>query len=180
MNLQSDNKSAQTNSALSKLKQTTAQTMQTVAETPYQPIIYAIPKADWKAFLEYLKATSGFQPEIYEKLQSLESAVLTQEDWHVLMDALNEWSARMSREVIGAANSIVPSVQDLLRENKEILSQDGKTREQFFSRLNTETENRLEAFSDMISEMKKWIMGLIVGTGLLSTLLSVVICLLMR
>ena len=179
MNLQSDNKQS-TPSALSKLKQTTALATQTVTETPYQPIVYAIPKEDFKALLEFMRATTDFQPELFEKFVDLEARVLTREDWNVLMGALNEWSNKMGREVMGAANSIVPRVQDLLKENKEALSQDGKKREQFFSRLNTETDNRMEAFSDMISEMKKWIMGLIAGTGIASVLLSAVICLLMR
>ena len=179
MNLQSDNKQS-TPSALSKLKQNTAQAMQTVTETPYQPIVYAIPKEDLRALLEFMRATTDFQPELFEKFESLDARILTREDWNVLMGALNEWSNRMGREVMGVANSIVPRVQELLRESKEILSQDGKTRDQFFSRLNTETDNRMEAFSDMISEMKKWIVGLIAGTGIASALLSAVICLLMR
>ena len=179
MNLQSDNKQS-TPSALSKLKQNTAQAMQTVTETPYQPIVYAIPKEDFKALLEFMRATTDFQPELFEKFGELEAQVLTQEQWDTMWNRIEKWSTNLSENVKTSANSIVPRVQDLLRENKEILSQDGKTREQFFSRLNTETDNRMEAFSDMISEMKKWIMGLIAGTGLASALLSVVICLLMR
>ena len=179
MNLQSDNKQS-TPSALSKLKQNTAQAMQTVTETPYQPIVYAIPKEDFKALLEFMRATKEFQPELFEKFGELEAQVLTQEQWDTMWNRIEKWSTNLSENVKTSANSIVPRVQDLLRENKEILSQDGKTREQFFSRLNTETDNRMEGFSDMISEMKKWIMGLIAGTGLASALLSVVICLLMR
>ena len=179
MNLQSDNKQS-TPSALSKLKQNTAQAMQTVTETPYQPIVYAIPKEDLKALLQFMRATTDFQPEQYEKFGELEEQVLAQEQWDTMWNRIEKWSTNLSENVKTSANSIVPRVQDLLRENKEILSQDGKTREQFFSRLNTETDNRMEAFSDMISEMKMWIMGLIAGTGIASALLSVVICLLMR
>ena len=179
MNLQLDNKQS-TPAALSKLKQNTAQAMQTVTETPYQPIVYAIPKEDLKALLAFMRATTDFQPELFEKFGELEAKVLTQEQWDTMWNRIEKWSTNLSENVKTSANSIVPRVQDLLRENKEILSQDGKTREQFFSRLNTETDNRMEAFSDMISEMKKWIMGLIVGTGIASALFSVVICLLMR
>ncbi len=179
MNLQSDNKQS-TPSALSKLKQNTAQAMQTVTETPYHPIVYAIPKEDFKALLEFMRATKEFQPELFEKFGELEAQVLTQEQWDTMWNRIEKWSTNLSENVKTSANSIVPRVQDLLRENKEILSQAGKTREQFFSRLNTETDNWMEAFSDMISEMKKWIMGLIAGTGIASALLSAVICLLMR
>ena len=179
MNLQSDNKQA-TPSALSKLKQTTTQAMQTVTETPYQPIVYAIPKEDMKALLEFMRATTAFQPEMYEKFGDLEARVLTQEQWEMMWKRIEKWSTNLSENVKTSASSIVPKVQDLLRENKERISQDGKAREQFFSQLNTETDNRMEAFSDMISEMKMWIMGLIAGTGIASALLSVLICLLMR
>ena len=179
MNLQSDNKQA-TPSALSKLKQTTAQAMQTVAETPYQPIVYAIPKEDMKALLEFMRATTAFQPEMYEKFGDLEARVLTREQWEQMWDKIENWSGNLSRDVKSSASSIVPRVQDLLRENKEILSQDGKTREQFFSQLNDETGKQMESFSAMISEMKGWILGLILGTGLTSALLSVLICLLMK
>lgn len=147
---------------------------------PYQPIVYAIPREDLKALLEFMRATTDFQPELFEKFGELEAKVLTQEQWDTMWNRIEKWSTNLSENVKTSANSIVPRVQDLLRENKEILSQDGKTREQFFSRLNTETDNRMEAFSDMISEMKKWIMGLIAGTGIASALFSVVICLLMR
>ena len=179
MNLQSDNKQA-TPSALSKLKQTTAQAMHTVTETPYQPIVYAIPKEDMKALLDFMRATTAFQPEMYEKFGDLEARVLTQEQWEMMWKRIEKWSTNLSENVKTSASSIVPKVQDLLRENKERISQDGKAREQFFSQLNTETDNRMEAFSDMISEMKMWIMGLIAGTGIASALLSVLICLLMR
>ena len=179
MNLQSDNKQA-TPSALSKLKQTTAQAMQTVAETPYQPIVYAIPKEDMKALLEFMRATTAFQPEMYEKFGELEARVLTREQWEQMWDKIENWSGNLSRDVKSSANSIVPKVQDLLRENKERISQDGKTREQFFSQLNDETGKQMESFSAMISEMKGWILGLILGTGLTSALLSVLICLLMK
>ena len=179
MNLQSDNKQA-TPSALSKLKQTTAQAMQTVTETPYQPIVYAIPKEDLKALLEFMRATTAFQPEMYEKFGDLEARVLTQEQWEMMWKRIEKWSTNLSENVKTSASSIIPKVQDLLRENKERISQDGKMREQFFSQLNDETDKRMELFSAMISEMKGWILGLILGTGLTSALLSVLICLLMR
>ena len=179
MNLQSDNKQA-TPSALSKLKQTTAQAMQTVTETPYQPIVYAIPKEDMKALLEFMRATTAFQPEMYEKFGDLEARVLTQEQWEMMWKRIEQWSTNLRENVKSSASSIVPRVQDLPRENKEILSQDGKTREQFFSQLNDETGKQMESFSAMISEMKGWILGLILGTGLTSALLSLLICLLMK
>ena len=96
--------------------------MQTMTEMPYQPIVYAIPKEHFKALLDFMKATTDFQPEMYEKLAALESRVLTKEDWNVLMEALNGWSNLMGQEVTSAANSIVPRVQALLQENKERIS----------------------------------------------------------
>ena len=130
MNLQSDNKQT-TPSALSKLKQTTAQAMQTVAETPYQPIVYAIPKEDMKALLEFMRATTAFQPEMYEKFGDLEARVLTQDQWEMMWKRIEKWSSNLSENVKASASSIIPKVQDLLRENKECISQDGKRASNF-------------------------------------------------
>ena len=154
--------------------------MQTLTQTPYQPIVYAIPREDWVAFLSYMKTTSTFQPTLFNKLTELQETVLTVEDWNVMMEALNEWSNHMSQRVTEAADSIVPRVQELLQENKELLLQDGKTREQFFSRLNIKTVDQLEDIEDMLYQTKRWIICSIAASGIVSTLLSTVICLLMR
>jgi len=178
MNLQSDNKSS--NAALQKLKQTTAETMQTITETPYQPIVYAIPKDDWKAMLEYLKATSEFQPTLYSKFRDLEKRILTKEDWNSLMHALNGWAKAVGTEVEEAARRSEERMQKILTESRELLSQDGKTREAFFSDLRQEMNGQIGETENLLTKMRKWILiTLLANVGLMSVL-GAVICLLMK
>ena len=179
MNLQSENKPT-ANTALSKLKQCTETAIKTVEETPYRPIVYAIPERIWEDFFKYMKASAEFQPNMYEKFAALEGKVATQEDLTQMWAIIEEWSGRLSRDVKTSAGSIVPKVQDLLAENKETLLQDGRKREQFFSKLNTATESYTEAFSALISEMKRWIIGAIAGSAALSALTAALISLLMK
>lgn len=178
MNLQSDNKSGST--ALQKLKQTTAESMQTITETPYQPIVYAIPKEDWKALLEYLKAASEFQPTLYSKFRELEKCILTKEDWNTLMHALNGWANAVGKEVTDAADEIANRMQKILSESRELLSQDGKTREAFFSDLRQEANGQIGKMEDLLSKMRKWILITLLANAGLTSVLSLVICLLMK
>ena len=178
MNLPSENKSQ--SAALQKLKQTTAETMQTVRETPYQPMVYAIPKEDWKAFLDYMQATSAFQPTLYGKFRELEQTMLTREDWNVLMHALNDWANIVGREVSDAADETADRMQNILSENRELLSQDGKTREAFFSDLRREVYGQIGEMEDLLTKMKKWILWTLLANVGLTSLLSGVICLLMK
>ena len=174
MNLQSENKSLQ------KLKQTTAETMQTIAETPYLPIVYGIPKEDWKAMLEYLKAASEFQPTLYSKFRELEKCILTKEDWNSLMHALNGWANAVGTEVEEAARRSEERMQKILTESRELLSQDGKTRETFFSDLRQEVNGQIGEIENLLTKMRKWILiTLLANVGLMSVL-GAVICLLMK
>ena len=174
MNLQSDNKSLQ------KLKQTTAESMQTITETPYQPIVYGIPKEDWKAMLEYLKAESEFQPTLYSKFRELEKCILTKEDWNTLMRALNRWANAVGEEVEDAAKKTEERMQKILTESRELLSQDGKTRDGFLFDLRQEVNGQIEEMENLLAKMRKWILITLLANVGLTSVLSLVICLLMK
>ena len=78
------------------------------------------------------------------------------------------------------AESIVPRVQTLLNQNKELLEQDGRMREKFISDLVWKEKTRIEKFTNLLSNMKRWIITAIASTVGGSAILSTVICLLMR
>ena len=174
MNTQSDNQSLQ------KLKQTTAESMHTITETPYLPIVYGIPKDDWKAMLEYLKAASEFQPTLYSKFRELEKYILTKEDWNTLMHALNGWAKAVGTEVEEAAKITEDRMQKILTESRELLSQDGKTREAFFFDLRQEANGQIGEIENLLMKMKKWILITLLANVGLTSVLSLVICLLMK
>ena len=167
-------------SSMDKLKAASGTAVKTIEETPYQPIVYAIPKEDWNAFREWTKQAVTFQPTLYQQITALttkeESQAYTDEIW----SEIRNWAEEVTGNVQKTAESIVPRVQTLLNQNKELLEQDGRMREQFISGLDLKETNRIKEFKDLLTGMKRWIVTMMVSTAIGSAALSAVICLLMR
>ena len=167
-------------SPMDKLKAASKTAVRTIEETPYQPIVYAIPKEDWNAFREWTKQAVTFQPTLYQQIAELttkeESQVYTDEMWN----EIRNWAEDVTGNVQKTSESIVPRVQALLNQNRELLEQDGKMREQFISELGSKENNRIKEFKDLLTSMKRWIITAIASTIGGSAILSTVICLLMR
>lgn len=146
----------------------------------YQPIVYALPKEDWNAFREWTKQAVTFQPTLYQQIAELttkkESEAYTDEIWN----EIRSWAEDVTGNVQKTAESIVPRVQTLLNQNKELLEQDGRMREQFISGLDLKETNRIKEFKNLLTGMKRWIITAIASTIGGSAILSTVICLLMR
>ena len=163
-------------SSMDKLKAASRTAVKTIEETPYQPIVYAIPKEDWHAFREWTKQAVAFQPTLYQQIAALttkkESEDYTDEIWN----EIRNWAEDVTGNVQKTAESIVPRVQTLLNQNKELLEQD----EQFISGLDLKETNRIKEFKDLLTGMKRWIVTMMVSTAIGSAALSAVICLLMR
>ena len=182
MNSEYDNKLQNTPavSPMDKLKAASKTAVRTIEETPYQPIVYAIPKEDWNAFREWTKQAVTFQPTLYQQIAALttkkESEAYTDEIWN----EIRNWAEDVSGNVQKTSESIVPRVQALLNQNRELLEQDGKMREQFISELGSKENNRIKEFKDLLTSMKRWIITAIASTIGGSAILSTVICLLMR
>ena len=182
MNYQSDNNS-QVNTPMNpmdKLKAASKIAVRTIEETPYQPIVYAIPKEDWNAFREWTKQAVTFQPTLYQQIAALttkkESEAYTDEIWN----EIRNWAEDVTGNVQKTSESIVPRVQALLNQNRTLLEQDGKMREQFISELGSKENDRIKEFKDLLTSMKRWIITAIASTIGGSAILSTVICLLMR
>lgn len=182
MNSEYENKlqNAPAVSPMDKLKAASKTAVKTIEETPYQPIVYAIPKEDWNAFREWTKQAVTFQPTLYQQIAALttkkESEAYTDEMWN----EIRNWAQKVTGNVQKTAESIVPRVQTLLNQNKELLEQDGRMREQFISGLDLKETNRIKEFKDLLTGMKRWIVTMMVSTAIGSAALSAVICLLMR
>ena len=172
--------STPTVSPMDKLKAASRTAVKTIEETPYQPIVYAIPKEDWNAFREWMKQAVTFQPTLYQQIAELttkkESEAYTDEIWN----EIRNWAQKVTGNVQKTAESIVPRVQTLLNQNKELLEQDGRMREKFISDLVWKEKTRIEEFTNLLSNMKRWIITAIASTVGGSAILSTVICLLMR
>ena len=160
-------------SPMDKLKAASKTAVRTIEETSYQPIVYAIPKEDWNAFREWTKQAVTFQPTLYQQIAELttkeESQAYTDEMWN----EIRSWAEDVTGNVQKTAESIVPRVQTLLNQNKELL-------EQVISGLDLKETNRIKEFKNLLTGMKRWIITAIASTVGGSAILSTVICLLMR
>ena len=167
-------------SPMDKLKAASKTAVRTIEETPYQPIVYAIPKEDWNAFREWTKQAVTFQPTLYQQIATLttkqESEAYTDEMW----SEIQNWSREFTEQVKSSSESIVPRVNKLLYENKELLQQDGKAREKFISDLDWREQTRIDKYEELLMKTKRWIITAIASTIGGSAILSTVICLLMR
>ena len=183
MNLQSGNDQttlSQEKTALDKLKAASRTTVRAVTEQPYLPTVYAIPTEDWAAFQNYLREVVTFQPELYRRLSELatkrESLDQTMRMWR----EVQEWGAELTQEVTESAEQIIPQVQTVLTETRDLLAQDGRTRDEFLNKLKWAEETRLGRFEELLSAVKKRMLWVSIGTGVLSALISAGICLLMK
>lgn len=167
-------------SPMDKLKAASRTAVKTIEETPYQPIVYAIPKEDWNAFREWTKQAVTFQPTLYQQIAELTTKEETQAYTDEMWNEIRNWAQKVTGNVQKTAESIVPRVQTLLNQNKELLEQDGRMREQFISGLDLKETNRIKEFKDLLTGMKRWIVTMMVSTAIGSAALSAVICLLMR
>ena len=128
-----------------------------------------------------LERLSGMdEPTLYQQIAELttkkESEAYTDEIWN----EIRNWAEDVTGNMQKTAESIVPRVQTLLNQNKELLEQDGRMREQFISGLDLKETNRIKEFKDLLTGMKRWIITAILSTIGGSAILSTVICLLMR
>ena len=167
-------------SPMDKLKAASRTAVRTIEETPYQPIVYAIPKEDWNAFREWTKQAVTFQPTLYQQIAELTTRQEAKDYTDEIWNEIRNWAEDVTGNVQKTAESIVPRVQTLLNQNKELLEQDGRMREQFISGLDLKETNRIKEFKDLLTGMKRWIVTMMVSTAIGSAALSAVICLLMR
>ena len=97
-----------------------------------------------------------------------------------MWQGVEDWAESVTEDVKKSTGSIVPKVQTLLNQNRELLEQDGKMREKFISDLTWKEKKRIEEFTDLLSDMKRWIVMAVIGMLCCSGLLSVLICHLIR
>lgn len=153
MNSQSEN-----NTWLEDFIQSNGQAMEEIRETPYQPIVYAVPKEWIENWMKLLEKAVEFQPTLYRLISLLatreELAKMQAQQQKVLLD--------MKKEMLG-------SVQTTLQ-------QDGKTREQFFTDTSKMLSASIKALEDTALRLEQRIMKKVARASILSAVLSVLAC----
>lgn len=136
MNLRDENRSSQEMS-LEDLVQMNGDAMAVLDEVPYQPIIYAVPKEWVESGKQMLELAVAFQPTLYGKI----SMLATQE-------GLQHQEVQLKADLEVAKREMLNIFGDLKK-------QDGKLKEEFFSRLSAKHSAALKEIQAEYSRQKK-------------------------
>ena len=150
MSLQSE----QPKTSLEKLMAKNAEDLDVMAE-PQRPNMVEIQEKHWFAMLSTFKRIVEFQPEQIKALQTL----ATRKE---LSDTLEDQKQAALYEMQEAADAMIGQCKILVTENenirltiKDLLSQDGKNREQFFK--DTQAEFTRLSSRPMTKNQKAWV-----------------------
>ena len=108
MNSEYENKlqNTPTVSSMDKLKAASKTAVKTIEETPYQPIVYALPKEDWNAFREWTKQAVTFQPTLYQQIAELTTKEETQAYTDEMWNEIRNWAQKVTGNVQKTAESM--------------------------------------------------------------------------
>ena len=152
------NSQSESNTWLEDFIQSNGQAMEEIRETPYQPIVYAVPKEWIENWMKLLEQAVEFQPTLYRLISLLatreELAKMQAQQQKILLD--------MKKEMLG-------NVQTTLQ-------QDGKTREQFSANTSKMLSASLKAMEDTVQHLEQRIMKKVARASILSVVLSVLAC----
>jgi len=146
------------NTFLENLIQSNAQSIEEIQETPYQPIVYAVPKAWLENWMKLLEQAAEFQPTLYQKI-SLLTTRQEQEQMHV-----------QERQILLAEK------QDTIKKIDRTLQQDGSVREKFSSDTSKKLSENLKAMEDTAQRLERRVLKRVTLTSILSAVLSVLVC----
>ena len=108
MNSEYENKlqNTPTVSPMDKLKAASRTAVKTIEETPYQPIVYAIPKEDWNAFREWTKQAVTFQPTLYQQIAELTTRQEAKETARIHSKMLEQTSRCLAEQAGGGVDRL--------------------------------------------------------------------------
>jgi len=153
MNSQSDS-----NTFLENLIQSNAQSMEEIQETPYQPIVYAVPKAWQESWMKLLGQAAEFQPTLYRMI-SLLATRQELEQMHA-----QEWQILLAEK------------QDTLKKIDRTLQRDESVREKFSSDTSKMLSENLKAMEDTAQRLERRVLKRVALTSILSAVLSALAC----
>ena len=136
MNSRNENKSS-TEMSIEDLVRMNGDAMAVLDEVPYQPIIYAVPKEWLESGMKLLEQAVQFQPTLYKKI----SPLATQKE-------VQDQQIQMKVDLGMAKEEVLNSIKDLKK-------QDGKLKEEFFSKLSAKHSAAVKEIQDEYSSQQK-------------------------
>ncbi len=164
MNYTSENNS-QTSFSLESLVQKNSQSLEIMEQTPYQPLVYAIPEQQWEEWMKLLKQAAEFQPTLYKLIFALTTRAEMQEK----LDEVKEAEKAVLQNLL-TANKTMET------ELRKSTIQAGKDREESMSKISALVEKNRSEIQELVSSTRRSIQKLLAWTALASILLSVLVC----
>lgn len=152
------NSISDSNTFLEDLIRNNAQAVEEIQETPYQPIVYAVPKAWLESWMKLLEQAVEFQPTLYQKI----SLLATRQELELIQT--------QQRQILLAEK------QETLKQVSRTLQRDGGVREKFSSNTSKLLSDNLRAMQDTAQRLEQRILKRVALTSILSAVLSALAC----
>lgn len=136
MNLKDESRSS-TEMSIEDLVRMNGEAMAVLDEVPYQPIVYAVPKEWVESGKALLENAVQFQPRLYKKITLLATQTEMQEQ-----------RVQLKADLEVAKREMLTSIEALKK-------QDGKQKEEFFSKLSAQHSAALKEIQDEYGRQKK-------------------------
>ena len=147
---------------------------------PYEPIVYAIPQEQWETMLKLLMTCVDSQPQIVKILQTLSTKASQQQIAREMGEMINDsldWAEEEHKKRLALLQS---QMENFLSEERRKLEQAGKESERNGKRTASEVRASVDELSDKLRSVWKLALGTVIGSAALSSLLSALVCFLLR
>lgn len=168
MNLESANGS-QRNLALEMLKKSNAAAVQTIAEEPYQPVVYAIPKELWLMMTKLLQEAAQFQPTLYKQIEALAT-------WAQINRGVDKLLKTEEQYLQALVTNLVTANGETHRKLEQTISQTGRMQEESSSKISAAVSSEVQKMDGLVSSLSLRMTKFLIGTAVTSVLLSVLVC----
>ena len=162
----------QRNSSLDALVAANEEDVAQIELTPYEPILYAIPKEQRDTELQLLQRAAQFQPELYRKIEPL----ATRKELGLFIREMEQ----TQEEYIGQAIRVLEETnQQTAVRMQRTLEQVGSQQESFISDSDSMLATRTRELKDVINGLERKLVKFLVFTGATALTSSILVSVLL-
>ena len=158
----------QKNSLVAGLVAANTEDVEQIGLTPYQPILYAIPKDQREAEFQLLQRAANFQPELYRKIEAL----ATRDE---LRSYINEMQNIQTRTMKQTVSELAEANSQTVCWMQRTIEQAGKTQEKFISDSSSTLATRTQELDRMIDGLQRKIIQIQICTAASAVMLSAIV-----
>ena len=162
----------QRNSSLDALVAANEEDVAQIELTPYQPILYAIPKEQRDTELQLLQRAATFQPELYRKIEPLATRKELGQFIREMEQAQEEYMGQAVRTLEETNLQTVARIQ-------RTLEQAGSLQENFITDSSSVLASRTRELKDVINGLERKLVKFLVFTGATALTASILVSVLL-